>query len=86
MMLTAENTLSKIEAELITSEGEVLRPDRLCFKPDEILLIDYKTGQENNNKYFKQLHRYEQALLKMNLKNIRKYIVYIDTARVVEVK
>jgi hypothetical protein len=75
-----------MEAELITQNGELLRPDRVIFDSDSTLLIDYKTGKENNSVYFKQLNKYEAALISMGYKNIRKVLVYIDDLTVVEVK
>ncbi len=79
-------TVNKMEAELITQNGELLRPDRVIFDSDSTLLIDYKTGKENNSVYFKQLNKYEAALISMGYKNIRKVLVYIDDLTVVEVK
>jgi len=77
--------ICKLEAELVTQTGELLRPDRIIFKNDETILIDYKTGKEND-KYFKQLYKYESALQSMGYKNIKKLLVYVDEMKVVPVK
>ncbi len=77
---------SKLEAELVTGNGEVLRPDRIVFKNSEVLLIDYKTGKENNKVYFRQMLQYESALLSMGYRKIKKMLVYIDDLNIVEVK
>ena len=76
----------KLEAELVTQPGEVLRPDRIIFRPEETVLIDYKTGKENNKNYFRQLYKYESALLAMGYTNIKKLLVYVDQMKVVPVK
>jgi ATP-dependent exoDNAse (exonuclease V) beta subunit len=73
----------KLEAELVTQAGEVLRPDRIVFLQEETVLIDYKTGKENNRAYFKQLDKYEAALRSMGYSNIRKLLVYLDEIHVV---
>lgn len=82
----SEGISCKLEAELVTQTGELLRPDRIIFKPEETVLIDYKTGKENNKTYFKQVYKYESALLAMGYKNIKKMLVYVDDMNVVVVK
>ena len=76
----------KLEAELVTQNGEILRPDRIIFLPNETVLIDYKTGNENNKSYFKQVYKYESALLAMGYSDIKKLLVYVDDMKVVVVK
>jgi ATP-dependent exoDNAse (exonuclease V) beta subunit len=80
-----ENILGKTEAELATPEGTILRPDKIIFSENETVLIDYKTGKENNQKYFKQLSEYERALRSMGYVNIKKLLVYIDEMNVLTV-
>jgi ATP-dependent exoDNAse (exonuclease V) beta subunit len=75
----------RIESEIITSAGELLRPDRIVFEKEQTLLIDYKTGQRNDKKYLKQLAGYEDALISMGYSNIKKLILYIDEIELVEV-
>lgn len=75
----------KLEAELITGTGELLRPDRIVFHNSETILIDYKTGKENNAGYFRQLGKYESALLSMGYTAIKKLLVYIDEMKIVVV-
>jgi ATP-dependent exoDNAse (exonuclease V) beta subunit len=79
-------TSCKLEAELITDTGELLRPDRVVFTETDTVLIDYKTGKENNNKYLKQMLGYETALIKMGYVRIKKLLVYIDELAIVDVK
>lgn len=78
--------LYKLEAELITSNGELLRPDRIAFDGEQVILIDYKTGKENKKKYAEQLLKYQLALTELGYKNIKKLLVYVDEMLVVEVK
>ncbi|MES2679120.1 MAG: UvrD-helicase domain-containing protein [Bacteroidota bacterium] len=75
----------KLEAELVTQNGELLRPDRIIFTDTETLLIDYKTGKENNKAYFRQMVQYESALLNMGYPNVKKLLVYIDDLIIVAV-
>ncbi len=78
-------TIAKPEAELITPQGDVLRPDRVVFSDDEVTIIDYKTGSENDKKYARQLMRYGDALASMGYKKIKKMLVYVDEIRVLTV-
>ncbi|NBU04994.1 MAG: hypothetical protein EBT39_01385, partial [Sphingobacteriia bacterium] len=73
----------KLESEIITVTGELLRPDRIVFNSNETIIIDYKTGKENNSVYFKQLIKYQNALIEMGYKNIKKILVYTDNLTVV---
>lgn len=81
----APGTMCKLEAELINSEGEILRPDRIVFRETETILMDYKTGKENNKVYFKQLLKYEQALHSMGYPSIKKLLVYVNELKLVSV-
>lgn len=76
----------KLEAELVTQNGELLRPDRIVFMENETVLMDYKTGKENTKTYTKQLYKYESALISMGYSNIKKVLVYVDDMNVVAVK
>ena len=78
-------TNSKLETELVTQAGEILRPDRIIFEENQITIIDYKTGKENTTKYLKQLIKYEDALVSMGYKNVKKILVYVDEPKIVPV-
>lgn len=78
---TGVNT--KLEAELITATGELLRPDRIVFTPGATVIIDYKTGKENTERYINQLNKYENALRSMGQQHIKKILVYIDLMKVI---
>jgi ATP-dependent exoDNAse (exonuclease V) beta subunit len=71
----------KNEAEIITANSEILRPDKIILEKENAIVIDYKTGKENKN-YTKQMLKYEQALLGMGYKSVKKILVYIEENRV----
>lgn len=66
------------EATIITENGKEKRPDRIVFKPDHVMIIDYKTGKKYENKYKAQLTEYQEYLQKMGFKDVRWEILYID--------
>ena len=65
------------EKDIITEEGEILRPDRIVIKDDEVFLIDYKTGIEKPS-HIQQLLRYQSILENMKFKVSKKILVYIN--------
>lgn len=66
------------ERDIITSNGDILRPDRVVVTPkNEAVIIDYKTGFEDY-KHHEQLQAYQTVLEAMHLKVIKKFIVYIN--------
>jgi len=67
------------ERELISANGDIYIPDKVIInKQKEAVIIDYKTGQENNT-HFKQLQIYQDLLETMNYKITKKILVYINT-------
>ncbi|OIQ27732.1 MAG: hypothetical protein BM564_11685 [Bacteroidetes bacterium MedPE-SWsnd-G2] len=66
------------ERDIITAEGQRLRPDRIVFLTDnEVSIIDYKTGKHNPI-YEQQLQSYQDVLQKMGYVVKAKILVYIN--------
>ncbi len=66
-------------------DGEERRPDRVVWTADgNVEIIDYKTGQENPNRYRRQVRRYMERFAEMGYENIRGYLWYLDTGHIVE--
>ncbi|MBU2926653.1 UvrD-helicase domain-containing protein [Winogradskyella psychrotolerans] len=74
------------ERDIITSSGQLLRPDRLNINSkNEAIIIDYKTGEAKES-HANQLNAYEAVLNQMNLNVTHKLLVYInDIIQVLEV-
>ena len=66
------------EVPIIMASDKVRRPDRIVFKPDHVMIIDYKTGREYKAKYEAQLAEYQKCLTMMGFKDVRTKILYID--------
>jgi ATP-dependent exoDNAse (exonuclease V) beta subunit len=73
--LFAEGVKVKKEAEILLKDGNTLRPDRVILDGDKIALVDYKTGKPDK-KHEMQLRDYENRLLEMGYKHIRKFLLY----------
>lgn len=74
------------ERDIITSSGQLIRPDRLNINSkNEVVIIDYKTGEPKSS-HKSQLNDYETVLNRMNLIATNKILVYInETIDVIEV-
>ena len=79
-----KNLKVKNEAELLTAEGEILRPDRLVFTEKETVVIDYKSGKEKAGQHAIQIQEYSRALSALGYGPIRKLLVYLEENKVVE--
>ncbi|MFK5983311.1 MAG: UvrD-helicase domain-containing protein [Flavobacteriaceae bacterium] len=65
-----------LERKIITSEGNILIPDRLNFHPNgTVSIIDYKTGALNK-KNKNQINRYASALIEMGYQVSEKILIY----------
>lgn len=74
----------KNETEVMLSNGEIMRPDRVVIHNDLLTIIDYKTGEEKKLDY-DQLRQYHKAFSKLGYKSIETKLVYIgDIIRVVD--
>jgi ATP-dependent exoDNAse (exonuclease V) beta subunit len=73
------------EVEIINKEGQIKRLDRLLENDSEIVIVDYKFGSIENNKYQKQLLEYSNLLKDMGYKTIKTYIWYVLLGYVIEI-
>ncbi|HIC32680.1 MAG TPA: DNA helicase UvrD, partial [Flavobacteriaceae bacterium] len=70
------------ERDILTSSGQVIRPDRLALKDNHVTIIDYKTGLPNP-KYEEQLDMYANYLKEMGYIISNKMLVYINESIIV---
>ncbi|MGB5498476.1 MAG: UvrD-helicase domain-containing protein [Maribacter sp.] len=76
-MYFQKGVVIKNEKEIITREGEILRPDRIIIIGNRATIIDYKTGKENKA-YIEQLNSYADALETMGYEIEKKILTYIN--------
>lgn len=74
------------EREMMDADGYVHRPDRVVWLKDgTVEVIDYKTGEEDDRRYGRQVRRYVRQLRSLGNKRVRGYLWYLDSDRIVEV-
>jgi len=72
-----EELNSKNERDILLPNGETYRPDRVILKEKHAIILDYKTGKENE-KYAAQLNKYGTILEQMGYSQVEKYILYTE--------
>lgn len=78
---SSDNVLLK-EAGILLPSGNIRRPDRIIFRDGKTTIIDFKFGAENPG-YLTQIKRYQALLIEMGYSNIRGFIWYVDTNKIV---
>ncbi|MDD2636440.1 MAG: UvrD-helicase domain-containing protein [Bacteroidales bacterium] len=73
------------EAEILSSEGKIRRPDRIMEKDDELIIVDYKFGDIEKQQYIKQTKNYALLLDELGYKNIKTYIWFVMHDYLIEV-
>ncbi len=71
------------EKELLLSNGEFLRPDRVVINNGQVHIIDYKTGKKSP-KYKEQIESYANAYRDMGYEVKNKIIAYINEDIIIE--
>ncbi|CCG54589.1 Probable ATP-dependent DNA helicase, UvrD/REP family [Flavobacterium indicum GPTSA100-9 = DSM 17447] len=64
------------ENNIVSPNETNLKPDRVVLLNNEAYLLDYKTG-EHQSKYEKQLETYTRVIEKMEVKVVKKILLYI---------
>ncbi len=71
------------EQDIVTETTHTQRPDRIVFTPEgECIVIDYKTGEEHNSKYKKQVSNYMKYLTGMGFSHVKGFIWYLETGMI----
>ena len=65
----------KTEKEILLETGETYIPDRLVFDGNQIIVIDYKTGDEEP-KHKTQINNYANTLKKMGYEVLATQLIY----------
>ncbi len=79
------DNIIKVEAEILSDDGHVYRPDRVILHGDEAIVLDFKTGKPKKEQE-KQIGLYGKLLNDMGYKHLKKYLIFIEPEiKVVEV-
>ena len=67
----------KSETEILLPDGHTLRPDRLIFEKDKVIVIDFKTGHAKES-HHKQIKNYQKILNTMGYPHTEGVLLYIN--------
>lgn len=73
------------EQRFISSEGQVLRPDRIVKTVDAWTVIDYKSSEQGAQKHQNQIKSYCEILSEIEGPNVEGIIIYTDPLKVLKV-
>lgn len=73
----SENYKVLNEAEILSSDGKIYRPDRIIINEEKVIIIDYKFGEQELSKYVYQVTNYAGLLENLGYKTIEIYIWYV---------
>ena len=74
----------KTEAEMLLPDGTVIRPDRVMIKNKKIVLLDYKTGEEDEA-HQKQMKDYSETIIKAGYEKAESYLLYLKQMKLVKI-
>ncbi len=79
------------EKEILTANNNILRPDKVIIKTDEVIIIDYKYINYENisdndmTKYKKQIAGYENIINQIHNKKIKSYLLFLSPIKVLNI-
>lgn len=65
------------EQEIVLPDGQIKRPDRLMLKNNNVIVVDYKTGLQQNT-HIKQIADYDYTLQLMGYNVSERYLLYLS--------
>ncbi|MEM7162092.1 MAG: UvrD-helicase domain-containing protein [Bacteroidota bacterium] len=70
------------EASLVNIKAEIFRPDKIIIQDQQLHIIDFKTGEYNED-HESQLENYSQLLLDMGYSPIHKHLLYFNDEKLI---
>jgi ATP-dependent exoDNAse (exonuclease V) beta subunit len=73
------------EQGILLPDGTQKRPDRIILKEHEAIIVDFKTGEEYE-KHSRQVKEYMDLVKGLTKKEVKGYLCYLESGKVVEVE
>ena len=73
------------ETAILMKGGKTVRPDRVMIKDDQVIVVDYKFGEQLQPRYMNQVRRYMGELREMGYNNLKGYVWYALNGTIDEV-
>ena len=75
----------KTEREILLPDGQILRPDRVLINANHAIVIDYKTGVQEE-KHGDQVRHYAKVLEDIGYTPVDKYLLYINELNICKIE
>jgi ATP-dependent exoDNAse (exonuclease V) beta subunit len=72
------NELLFAERDILCPDGTFIRPDRVIKKLEDVIIIDFKTGKEEE-KHKSQLENYKKYLFDLGYQSVKAVLIYIES-------
>lgn len=79
-----KNYSSKIEQEILSKDGKVLRPDRIFTSLQNTIVLDFKTGQRDDQRYLPKMLQYKKVLEELDYPDVRLCLFYIESQELID--
>ena len=76
----SKNWQVKTEKEILLPSGKTYIPDRILFKDNKVVIIDYKTGKKEDA-HKEQIIKYSTVLKDMGYDNISLFLIYTSLTK-----
>ncbi len=73
------------EMSLLVPHAGFYRPDRIMMRNDKIVVVDYKFGDVEEEKYIRQVKYYVNLIGKMGFSNVSGFVFYVKMKRIIPV-
>lgn len=74
------------ETQVLHPDTGLSRPDRVMIGSNEVIVADYKFGGLEEPKYTRQIRRYVKSIEEMGYHNVKGFIFYMKTGKVVQIQ
>jgi len=65
------------ECDILHPDGSVSRPDRAVVLDNDLIVLDYKTGKENDH-HHEQMKQYIKTAREMGYRGLKAYLIYLN--------
>ena len=66
------------EAEILFDNGKSRRPDRVMIQDKQVIVVDYKFGEQKDNRYRSQIKKYINLIQGMGYEQVEGYLWYVE--------
>ncbi len=66
------------EVDILVGNGLSKRPDRVIISDEKVIVVDYKFGEKQDNRYPRQVKEYMKLIQEMGYRQVEGYLWYVE--------